>query len=238
MMLQFIGRSKIYIYLALLFILLSIHNLNSIIFINNFFKIKKIIINHSIEENLNQEILSSLNKFYGFNIFSINSVEISNVLNNFNIIGEYEIKKEYPSAIKIELKKTSILAYFFENNQKTYLGENGKKIIDKKFVTTKLPLIVGHVDVKKFLDLKRKLISNGFKLNDFDKFYFYKSNRWDLLYKNKIIIKLPIDDVDISINLLRDIIQTKNMKNINTIDLRIRNRVIISWLKLTHQSQF
>ena len=184
MMLQFIGRSKIYIYLALLFILLSIHNLNSIIFINNFFKIKKIIINHSIEENLNQEILSSLNKFYGFNIFSINSVEISNVLNNFNIIGEYEIKKEYPSAIKIELKKTSILAYFFENNQKTYLGENGKKIIDKKFVTTKLPLIVGHVDVKKFLDLKRKLISNGFKLNDFDKFYFYKSNRWDLLYKN------------------------------------------------------
>ena len=88
MMLQFIGRSKIYIYLALLFILLSVHNLNSIIFINNFFKIKKIIINHSIEENLNQEILSSLNKFYGFNIFSINSVEISNVLNNFNIICE------------------------------------------------------------------------------------------------------------------------------------------------------
>ena len=228
MMLQLIDRSKIYVYLALLLILLSVHNLNSINFINNFFKIKKIIINHSIEENLNQEILSSLNKFYGFNIFSINSVEISNVLNNFNIIGEYEIKKEYPSAIKIELKKTSILAYFFENNQKTYLGENGKKIIDKKFVTTKLPLIVGHVDVKKFLDLKRKLISNGFKLNDFDKFYFYKSNRWDLLYKNKIIIKLPIDDVDTSINLLRDIIQTKNMKNINTIDLRIRNRVIIS----------
>lgn len=228
MMLQFIGRSKIYIYLVLLFILLSVHNLNSIIFINNFFKIKKIIINHSIEESLNQEILSSLNKFYGFNIFSINSVEIGNVLNNFNIIGEYEIKKEYPSAIKIELKKTIILAYYFENNQKTYLGENGKKIIDKKFVTTKLPLIVGHVDVKKFLDLKKKLISNGFKLNDFDKLYFYKSNRWDLLYKNKIIIKLPIDDVDKSINLLRDIIQTKNINNINTIDLRIRNRVIIS----------
>ena len=40
--------------------------------------------------------------------------------------------KEYPSVIKIDLKKTNILAYYFDNNQKTFLGENGKKITNKK----------------------------------------------------------------------------------------------------------
>ena len=73
MMLQFIGRSKIYIYLALLFILLSIHNLNSIIFINNFFKIKKIkisqeTINLLVERSLGERknLLIELNKIENF----------------------------------------------------------------------------------------------------------------------------------------------------------------------------
>ena len=228
MMLQLIDRSKIYVYLALLLILLSVHNLNSINFINNFFKIKKIIVNNDIGENFNKEILASLNKFYNFNIFTVNSDEISNVLNDFSIISEYKIKKQYPSVIKIDLKKTNILAYYFENNQKTFLGENGKKIINKKYTNRDLPLIVGEVDIKKFLELKKKLINNGFKLNDFDKFYFFKSNRWDLLYKNRITIKLPIDDLNFSINLLKDIIQNSNENNIKIIDLRIKNRVILS----------
>ena len=126
-MLQLIDRSKIYVYLALLLILLSVHNLNSINFINNFFKIKKIIVNNDIDENLNKEILASLNKFYNLNIFSLNSDEIRNVLDNFSIISEYKIKKEYPSVIKINLKKTNILAYYFDNNQKTFLEKMEKK---------------------------------------------------------------------------------------------------------------
>ena len=237
-MLQLIDRSKIYLYLALLLILLSVHNLNSINFINNFFKIKKIIVNNDIDESLNKEVLASLNKFYSINIFSVNSDEISNVLNDFSIISEYKIKKEYPSVIKIDLKKTNILAYYFDNNQKTFLGENGKKIINKKYANSDLPLIVGHVDIKKFLELKKKLINNGFKLNDFDKFYFFKSNRWDLLYKNKITIKLPVDDLNFSINLLKDIIQNSNINKVKVIDLRIKNRVILSWPKLLLQYQF
>ncbi len=237
-MLQLIDRSKIYVYLGLLLILLSVHNLNSINFINNFFKIKKIIVNNDIDENFNKEILASLNEFYNFNIFTVNSDEISSILNGFSIISEYKIKKQYPSVIKIDLKKTNILAYYFENNQKTFLGENGKKIISKKYANRDLPLIVGDVDIKKFLELKKKLINNGFKLNDFDKFYFFKSNRWDLLYKNRITIKLPIDDLNFSINLLKNIIQNSNKNNIKIIDLRIKNRVILSWPKFLLQFQF
>ena len=57
--------------------------------------------------------------------------------------------KEYPSTIKIELKETKILAYYFDNNKKTYIGLNGKKIINK-IVEEDLPLIVEMLMLKSF----------------------------------------------------------------------------------------
>ena len=228
MMLRLIDRSKIYFYLALLLVLLSTHNLNSINSANEYFKVKKIVLKGNIEENLNREISTSLDKFYNYNIFLINSEEIKNILNNFNIISEYKIKKEYPSVIRIDLKKTNIVAYYYDKNQKIYIGNNGKKIKKNNLKSKDLPSIEGQVDIKKFLELKKKLINKGFKLNDFSKFYFFKSNRWNLLFKNEILVKLSADDIEFSLKLLKDIIQSSNISDIKVIDLRIRNRVILS----------
>ena len=182
----------------------------------------------SVNSFYSKKISNSLNKFYNDNIFSVNSEEVKEILDNFDIISEYKIKKEYPSNLKIKLKETNILAYFFENNQKTFIGENGKKIENKIVIRDDLPLIVGNVDIKEFLELKKKLNDNGFKLNDFKTFYSFKSKRWDLLFKNEIIIKLPIDDIEFSINLLKKIIKNSNIKDIKIIDLRVKNRIILS----------
>ena len=228
MMLRLIDRSKIYFYLALLLVLLSTHNLNSINSANEYFKVKKIVLKGNIEENLNREISTSLDKFYNYNIFSINSEEIKNILSNFNIISEYKIKKEYPSVIRIDLKKTNIVAYYYDKNQKIYIGNNGKKIKKNNLKSKDLPSIEGQFDIKKFLELKKNLINKGFKLNDFSKFYFFKSNRWDLLLKNEILVKLSADDIEFSLKLLKDIIKSSNINDIKVIDLRIRNRVILS----------
>jgi len=224
---RLIDRGKIYFYLVLLLILLSIHNLNLVNNINNFFKIKKIILISNIEEALNQEISNSLDKYYSRNIFSLDSGDIKTILDKFNIISEYKIKKEYPSVIKINLIETKILAYYLENNQKIYVGENGKKIRKKQIVSNNLPIIEGEVDIEKFLKLKKELISNGFKLNDFIVFYFNKSNRWDLVYNNQIIVKLPIDEINYSISLFKDIIESSNIDKIKIIDLRIKNRIVL-----------
>ena len=228
MMLRLIDRSKIYFYLALLLVLLSTHNLNSINSANEYFKVKKIVLKGNIEENLNREISTSLDKFYNYNIFSINSEEIKNILSNFNIISEYKIKKEYPSVIIIYLKKTNIVAYYYDKNQKIYIGNNGKKIKKNNLKSKDLPSIEGQFDIKKFLELKKNLINKGFKLNDFSKFYYFKSNRWDLLLKNEILVKLSADDIEFSLKLLKDIIQSSNITDIKVIDLTIKNRVILS----------
>ena len=128
MTLQLIDKRKIYFYSFLLLILLSIHNTNSLNFINNFFKIKKIEVIGNIDQKLNSDISLSLDKFYNINIFSLDVNDIKSELDIFAKLSEYNIKKEYPSSINIKLKETNFLAYFFDNNQKYFVGENGKKI--------------------------------------------------------------------------------------------------------------
>ncbi len=228
MMLQSIGKGRFYLYIAFLIILLSIHNINFNEKINNTFKIKKIILMGEIENDLKEEISIALNQFNNTNIFLINPKDVEIVLNDYNLISKYKIKKEFPSVLKVELKKTNILAYFFENNKKIYLGENGKKIENLYLVNNDLPLIVGNLDIENFLDLKKKLLQNGFKINDFSKFYSFKSKRWDLVHKKKITIKLPIENLDYTLTLLREIIDRSNIDKIEIIDLRINKRIILS----------
>ena len=204
---------------------MSIHNTN-LKTSESFFNIKEIKLNTKINEKIGQDIFNSLSEFQNTSIFSKNLHEIKNKLNNFNIIGEYKVQKKFPSSIDIEIKNTKILAYYYENNIKTYLGENGKKIIQDISIKKNLPLIIGIVDTNKFLYLNKRIIANGFNLNDFPKIYFFKSNRWDLLYKNTLLIRLPMSDLDKSLSQVRKIIEKSNLNNIEIIDLRLEKKII------------
>ena len=227
-MLQLIDRSKIYFYLALLIILLSVHNTKSITFVENYFKIKEFDLIGDADKEIILSISKSLEEFYHYNIFSLNPDEVTNILENFNIINHFEVKKEYPSKIKIEFKETKILAYYIKDNKKIYIGENGKKITKVKVENGNIPLIVGTINIKKFLELKKLLITKKFKWEDFTTFYSFNSNRWDLIYKDQVTIKLPIDNLDDSLNLLKKIINKQDVIIFKIIDLRLKDRVILS----------
>ena len=86
---------------------------------------------------------------------------------------------------------------------------------------------MGQFEVNKFLELNNALLANGFQLNDFQKFYFFKSNRWDLIYKNGTTIKLSNEDINTSINLFKQIIQNPSNDKFSIIDLRLKNKIIL-----------
>ena len=223
-----IDKRKILLYFVFILFLSSSHNFNFTGSLQNYFQIKEIKLLSNFQNNKTIEIKNSLKNLYNLNIFSINLNEVKKILNSFEFIHEYTIKKEYPSVIKIKIKETEILAYYFENNEKFYIGANGKKIKINFNHNENIPLIFGKVEIKKFLSLKEKLIKNGFSLNDFKEIYFFKSKRWDLIYKNKIKIKLPIENIDKSLVQLKEIINNSNINNFEIIDLRISDRIILS----------
>ena len=216
-------KNKIILYLLLLLILSTTtgkyaENGNS-----HFSTINEINI-RGLSNSNNLKIYNELNNIFNKNILLVSKNEIQKVINKYNIIEEYNIKKIYPSTINVNIKPTKFLAKLSNNIQ--LVGANGKLVEDKDN-TKVLPHIFGQFNSKDFLKFKKYVAQSKFTLKKFKTLYFFPSNRWDILTNDDILIKLPQDSVFESLNLAYKIISSSDFKNISLIDLRINNHLIV-----------
>ena len=217
-------KNKIIIYLIFLFIL-STTNVKYKENQNNYSSIVNRVKIEGLSNALNKKILYELNNLFYENILIIRKEEIKKVVDRYNIIEEYNIKKIYPSSIRINIKPTKFIARI-SNNDQLLLGANGKVIEDKKNSEI-LPYIFGEFNSKDFLILKKNIEQSKFNFIDFKTLYFFPSNRWDILTNDNILIKLPQDKFLESLNLAYKVIDTSHFKNINLIDLRVKKHLVI-----------
>jgi cell division protein FtsQ len=217
-------KNKIIIYLIFLFIL-STTNVKYKENQNNYSSIVNRVKIEGLSNALNKKILYELNNLFYENILIIRKEEIKKVVDRYNIIEEYSIKKIYPSSIRINIKPTKFIARI-SNNDQLLLGANGKVIEDKKNSEI-LPYIFGEFNSKDFLILKKNIEQSKFNFIDFKTLYFFPSNRWDILTNDNILIKLPQDKFLESLNLAYKVIDTSHFKNINLIDLRVKKHLVI-----------
>ena len=143
------------------------------------------------------------------------------------IVENFFVFKNYPSSLNIKIERTKFLAIIKKNGSNFYIGANGNliQIDDKK---TDLPFIFGDIDISKFLELKSIIDNSKFNYNDIKNLFYFKSKRWDIETKNGLLIKLPRKNLNNSFELLINIINKKDMQNINNIDLRQNNQVILN----------
>ena len=74
--------------------------------------------------------------------------------------------------------------------------------------------------------LKEILDKSNFDESKIEKFYYFKSNRWDIKTKKGLIIRLP-PEININLlNMINQIIEVENFKNIKTLDFRQANQII------------
>ena len=172
----------------------------------------------------NSKIYDELKKLFYRNILLVRNDEIQKVINQYNIVEEYSVKKIYPSTINISLKPTKLIARLSDNNQ--LVGANGKLIYNKKN-KERLPYIFGEFNSQEFLNLKKNITKSKFNFIKFKTLYFFPSNRWDILTNDNILIKLPEKNLNKSLNLAHTIIKNGQFKNNKVIDLRIPNRLIV-----------
>ena len=226
MMLQSISKIKIYFYLFLFVLLSTFLNLN---FITKFEKstlITEINISglNTEEKNL---LIKNLKVFINKNIFSINKNEVEKKLKINTFLESYRVKKVFPSKLFINVKKTEFLGKTIIDFQEFYIGKNGR-FTKSSFVEDEynLPHVFGDFKINDFLKLQKILVNNGINLNNFDKYYYFKSNRWDIENKNNVILKLPSVNIENSLNIYKSLISSKNIESVKLIDLRIPNKVI------------
>jgi cell division protein FtsQ len=216
-------KNKIITYLLLLFILSTTtgrYAENQ----NNYSSTINQINIEGLSSHYSSKIYNQLSNMLYKNILLVGKDEILSVINKYNIIEEFSIKKIYPSTINIIIKPTKFVAKLSINNQ--LVGANGKLIEDKEN-TEKLPYIYGEFDSKNFLAFKKKITQSKLAFKDFKTLYFFPSNRWDILTNDNILIKLPKDDIRESLNLAYKIINSSDFKNKDLIDLRVNNHLII-----------
>ena len=216
-------KNKIVLYLLILLILST----TSVKFTenqNNFSsKINQINI-EGLSNIDNNKIFKELNNLIYVNILLVSKEEIHRVIEKYDIIEEYSIKKIYPSTININIKPTKFVARLSSSDQ--LVGANGKLIMDE-YNSEILPYIFGEFNSKNFLNFKKNITKSKFTFTKFKTLYFFPSKRWDILTNGNILIKLPQKNISKSLDLAYRIINSNNFKNKKLIDLRINNHLII-----------
>jgi cell division protein FtsQ len=216
-------KNKIIVYLILLFIL-STTNGKFAGSQNNYSSIDYKINIEGLSNIQNLKISNELSNLFYKDIFFMDKKEINSIMNKYNFIEEYSIKRIYPSTINVKIKPTKYLART-SNDNKLLVGANGK-LIKNEENNEILPYIFGEFNSTDFLDLKKNIEQSKFTFKELKTLYFFQSNRWDILTNNDILIKLPLNNSLELLNLAYKIINNDKIEK-KIIDLRVKNHLII-----------
>ena len=225
---QLISKKNIYFYLFILLLVSSTFNFNIIS------KFKKLNLVNNINivglDNKEMAILEkNLEIFKKKNIFLINKEEVNKRLNKNSFLDDYTIIKILPSKLLIKVKKTDFVGSTIFEGEKYYIGKNGKltntTLVEKQF---NLPQVFGNFQVNELLKLNKILNLNGFNLNKIKKYYYFKSDRWDIKYNDNTVIMLPSYNLEKSLKNYISFVKKKKIIPGQIIDLRIKNKIILS----------
>ena len=180
-----------------------------------------------LDEKINLKILQDLKIITFENIFFLNKDFLKNVIESYDVVGSYKIKKIYPNSISVDIKKTEFLAITYINQEKFLIGSNSKLIKYDSFKKD-LPVIFGKMEINNFLELIKALKNSNFNINSISEFYSYPSGRWDIKTKNNLLYRLPREELLSSLDFINEINKNKNFDGKNIIDLRNLNYLILS----------
>ena len=221
-MLQKIDKKRyIFFYLVIFLILSSTHNPN--LKYNSFFDVKKIDV-VGLDKSNSLFLKKKLVNFIGYNIFTLEK-ESFKFINSINFIKEYNIRKIYPSQLKVYLEPAKAISVVKHFDKLIVLGNNGK-IIDLENLPINVPLVTGTDDIKKIFRTLKMIDKSNFDIENLKKIEFFLSNRIDIELKNKKKVKFPINYTIDNLNFALRLLNDDEYSKLKTLDLRIPNKVI------------
>ena len=225
MMLQSTDK-KIFFYIILFFLLVTINNQK--IINSNIFEIKNInLTGYKIFDE--KKLLKELNQYRLNNIFSLKKDLIENLIYENDTVENFDVFKNYPSELIINIKKTKFLANINIDGKDYFIGEN-KKFIKSENYDPNLPTVFGKPTTEEFIKLRENIMNSSLNFKDLKYLYFFPSKRWDLEFKNGNILKLPLVTSHYIFEYYYKISQSEKFEEKNIFDMRIKNQLIINEL--------
>ncbi len=218
-------KKSIY-WLLTLFILLTTFNPKSSLTPKLNFKINQIKIENNTIINSN-EIEKKLSFLKGTSLFLLKTKDISRSLESISFIESFTIKKVFPNKIIVSITEKTPIAVLTKEKKNFFISDKGELIRFKKLDNFEnLPIIFGNP--KSFNSLYKDLLYLKFPTKEIKSFYFFESERWDLVMQNGKVIKLPNKDYIISLEKFMNIKNDVNFKNYKIFDFRIKDQLILN----------
>ncbi len=208
-----------------LLVILSTYTLKSNFIFQSTLNVKNILVenNHILSD---EEVKKELSFLYKKNLFFLRKGEIEDKLSKISFIESYELKKVYPNEIKVKIfeKKPVVI---LKNKKKKYYFTESSTLINFVYLDKfkSLPTVFG--DYKNFKILYKSLKETNFPLSAIKTFYLFETKRWDLITKNGITVKLPIDNYKNSLKNFLTINKKPNFKKYEVFDYRIKDQLIL-----------
>ena len=194
----------------------------------NLFEIKSInLIGYKIFDE--KKLLKELGQYRVNNIFNLKKDLIENIIYENDTVENFDVFKNYPSELIINIKKTKFLANINIDGKDYFIGAN-KKFIKSENNDPNLPSVFGKPTAEEFIKLQENIINSSLKFKDLKYLYFFPSKRWDLEFKNGNILKLPLITSPNIFETYYKISQSEQFKEKNIFDMRIDDQLIINEL--------
>tara|TARA_E500000178_G_scaffold350620_1_gene409958 strand:- start:2024 stop:2680 length:657 start_codon:yes stop_codon:yes gene_type:complete len=216
-------KKRLVIAISLLILLTTISSQQK--FIISKFNLKTIIIKNNLllEE---KDIKNLLIPIYNKNLLFLDNIEVKKILIQNSFIESFNIKKKYPSTLKIQIFEKKPIAILFDEKKKFYLSDKIELIEFKNLPNYQtLPYVLGNVNNFKIFYTKLKNIN--FPLDIITKYTFYETNRWDLETKNNQIIKLPSKNYTKSLENYLNLQSKNDFEKYELFDYRLNNQLIL-----------
>ena len=220
-----IRANKLYVLIFFFFIFTTYNSKEQKKSFSIIFPIKEIIIENTLAVNL-IKLKSELDFLIKTSLFFLKEEKIVEVMDQYEFISNVQLKKKYPSTLKILVFEKIPIATEIKDKKRYYVTKNGEKVNYTRIENYEdLPTIFGNH--KNFSSFFNDLEESNFKINEIKAFYYFDIGRWDIVLKNKKTIKLPEKNYQNILLKVNSILDDTSFSKYEIFDYRIKDQLIL-----------
>lgn len=185
----------------------------------------KIINNKYLSEDKILNKISLKNK----NFFSLNLKNISDQVLSIGEVQSVRLEKRFNGDIYLFIEEKRPISFWIKEDKKYLIDSEGQILEMKKSFFNNLLIVKGEdANIKASRIIEKINIFPKIKVN-LSYLEFESKYRWNLYFKENIIVKLPYKDIEKALNFLSYFLMNKDFKlnKFKVIDMRVNGRVFL-----------
>ena len=191
---------------------------------NNGFSLKNVEITGMKHTN-EKEFFEIFNNYKNSSIFSVDLSKIHREILKNNWVSQNYVERVLPDTIKIKIVENVPIAIWQNNIGNNIVTKDGKLLlnVDINKFKNKLPIINGNKANQNISSLLDILKSNEFLAREIWSLSFINMRRWDLHFKQGLVIRLPSENVNQAWKIASSLYEKYNILHLGLIEIDLRN---------------